>query len=268
MQIRLNPFKRLMRSANTIIGVATFFVLCEMTTRLEIVPRAYLPYASDVLMKIIDLLQSPQFLHHTIVTTFTWLSALLIGTLVSVPIGIALGLSETSYKLASPIIEFMRPIPAVALIPLGIMLWGQGLTMKLILTVWASMWPILYNTVYGVHDIDEVAVQTAKCLGFNRYAIVKNVVLPSSGPFIFNGIRISASIALIVVIGTELLASSDAGIGAFILFASVNAGNAESVLAGSAIAGLIGVLANSVLNSIDSRYFSWRLANSAQETHG
>ncbi len=242
-------------------GVLLFVLTLEALTRLEVVPRIYLPYASDVLLRMGELLVDPSFLRHLAATVATWTLALGVAICISVPLGILLGLSDTSYRMASPIVEFMRPIPAVALIPLGIMLWGQGVMMKVILAAWASAWPILYNTIYGVHDVDQVGVHTAETLGLHRTAVIRRVIVPSSGPFIFNGIRISASIALIVVIGTELLASSDAGIGSYILFASANGGNAVSVLAGSAIAGMLGVCANSVLNVIDSRYFRWRLGS-------
>ena len=76
--------------------------------------------------------------------------------------------------------------------------------MKVILVAYATTWPILFNTVYGVHDVDPVAVQTARCFGLKHAAILWHINLPSAAPFIFTGIRISASIGLIVVIGAEL----------------------------------------------------------------
>jgi len=160
--------------------------------------------------------------------------------------------------MSSPVIEFMRPIPSVALIPLGILLWGQGFSMKVILVAYAATWPILFNAVYGVHDVDPIAVQTARCFGLKQSAILRRICLPSAAPFIFTGIRISASIGLIVVIGAELLASADSGIGSYILFVSSNGGQMDSVLAGAAIAGIIGAIINSALGLIDRRVFGWR----------
>lgn len=251
---------RLAGATRRVIGLLVFLGALEFVTRLELVPRIYLPYASDVLWRMGELLVDPSFLRHLVSTVVTWLLALSVAALIGAPLGILLGLSETGFRAMSPIIEFMRPIPAVALIPLGIMLWGQGIGMKIILAAWASVWPILFNTLYGVHDIDQIAVETGRSYGLPQRAIIGRVILPSAGPFIFAGVRTSASIALIVVIGTELLASSDAGIGSFILFASANGGDAASVLAGSAIAGLLGVAANSVFNLIDNAFFRWRFA--------
>ena len=196
---------------------------------------------------MVELLVDPKFLKHVLATLGAWAVGLAVATLISVPLGILIGTSDLAYKMSSPVIEFMRPIPSVALIPLGILLWGQGFPMKVILVAYATTWPILFNTVYGVHDVDPIAVQTARCFGLKQRAIHWRISLPSAAPLIFTGIRISASIGLIVVIGAELLASADSGIGSYILFVSMHGGHMDSVLAGAAIAGILGVLINSCL---------------------
>jgi NitT/TauT family transport system permease protein len=109
-----------------------------------------------------------------------------------------------------------------------------------------------------VHDVDPIAVQTAQCFGLKQSAIHWRISLPSAAPLVFAGIRISASIGLIVVIAAELLASADSGIGSYILFVSMHGGHMDSVLAGAAIAGILGVLINSAFGLIDRRLFSWR----------
>src|SRR5215475_6127386 len=245
-------------TARVVAGVLIFFLAAELVTRLEIVPPIYLPRASTVLYRMFDLLQDPSFLRQVLATLQAWAVGLSLAIVVSAPLGVLIGTSELAYKMSSPVIEFMRPIPSVALIPLGILLWGQGFSMKIILVAYAATWPILFNTVYGVHDVDPIAVQTARCFGLKQSAILSRICLPSAAPFIFTGIRISAAIALIVVVGAELLASADSGIGSYILFVSLNGGQMDSVLAGAAIAGIIGAMINSVLGLIDRRFFGWR----------
>jgi NitT/TauT family transport system permease protein len=188
---------------------------------------------------------------------------LVLASVISIPLGVLIGTSHLAYRMVSPLIEFMRPIPSVALIPLGILLWGQGFSMKVILVAYATIWPILFNTVYGVHDVDPIAVQTAHCFGLKRGAILRRINLPSAAPFIFTGIRISASIGLIVVVGCELLASAQSGIGSYILFVSSSGGHMDSVLAGAAIAGLVGAVINGVLELLDRRFFAWRYLGSS-----
>ena len=240
------------------LGILIFFLILEFITSLGLVPSIYLPKASTVIHRMVELLVDLTFLKHALATLAAWATGLALAILISVPIGILIGTSDLAYKMSSPVIEFMRPIPAAALVPLAILLWGQGFLMKVILVAYATTWPILFNTVYGVHDVDPIAVQTARCFGLKQRAIHWRISLPSAAPLIFTGIRISASIGLIVVIAAELLASADSGIGSYILFVSLNGGQMDSVLAGAAIAGILGVLINSFFGLIDRRMFAWR----------
>lgn len=241
-----------------VLGVTAFFLVLEFIASLGLVPAIYLPRASTVVVRIFELMSDTRFLMQVLATLEAWAVGLTVATLISVTIGILIGTSDLAYRMSSRVIEFMRPIPSVALIPLAILLWGQGFAMKVILVTYAASWPILFNTIYGVHDVDPIAVQTARCFGLKRRAILWRISLPSAAPLIFTGIRISVSIALIVVIGSELLASTDRGIGSYILFVSLNGGHMDSVLAGAAIAGIVGVLINSLLGMIDRRMFAWR----------
>jgi NitT/TauT family transport system permease protein len=248
-----------------VLGILVFFLILQFVTSLGLVPSIYLPKASTVVQRMVELAVDPKFLRHVLATLAAWASGLAVAILISVPLGIVIGTSDLAYKMSSPVIEFMRPIPAAALIPLAILLWGQGFAMKVILVAYATTWPILFNTIYGVHDVDPIAVQTARCFGLKQGAIHWRISLPSAAPLIFTGIRISASIGLIVVIAAELLASADSGIGSYILFVSLNGGQMDSVLAGAAIAGILGVLINSFFGLIDRRMFAWRYLGAAAQ---
>jgi NitT/TauT family transport system permease protein len=248
-----------------VFGIVAFFLVLELITSLGLVPAIYLPRASSVVVRMVELVADLKFLKQIVATLEAWAVGLALAVLISVPVGILIATSELAYKMSSPVIEFMRPIPSVALIPLAILLWGQGFSMKIILVAYATSWPILFNTVYGVHDVDPIAVQTARCFGLKHRSILWRISFPSAAPLIFTGIRISASIGLIVVIGSELLASADSGIGSYILFVSLNGGQMDSVLAGAAIAGIVGVLINSLFGMIDRRAFAWRYFGAAAQ---
>jgi len=132
--------------------------------------------------------------------------------------------------------------------------------MKIILVCYAMAWPILVNTIYGVHDLDPVAVQTARSFGLNRLAIIRHVSIPSAAPLIFTGIRISASIGLVVLVSAELLSDSSSGIGSYIMRNSAGGAHMDSILAAAAIAALLGLLMNGVFFAIDRWKFTWRYA--------
>jgi NitT/TauT family transport system permease protein len=238
-------------------GALMFFAVAEAFTRLEIVDPRYLPYASTVVERMVELLADGAFLGEVWATLYGWTLALALATAIAVPLGIVLGSSSVTYRATSAVIEFMRPIPPVVLIPLAVLVWGSGTATKVILVAYATVWPILYNTIYGVHDVDAVAVESARVFGLRRAAIVRRVVFPSAAPFVLTGIRISASIGLIVIVGTELFAGTSDGIGAYILAVGTSGEDVETVLAGAAIAGLLGVLINIAFGALDRRTFAW-----------
>ena len=139
--------RRTASALRIIVGIFAFFLVLEFITSLGLVPAIYLPRASTVVERMLELLADPKFLKQVVATLEAWAIGLAVATLISVPVGILIGTSNLAYKMSSPVIEFMRPIPSVALIPLAILLWGQGFSMKIILVAYATTWPILFNTV-------------------------------------------------------------------------------------------------------------------------
>ena len=128
--------------------------------------------------------------------------------------------------------------------------------MKLALIVYASVWPILFNAIYGVHDVDPVAKETARSFGFGRVSILIRVSLRSAAPFIYTGIRVAAAVALILAISAELLAGGSQGIGTFILIAQ-QGGERDVVYASTIVAGLLGWLINWGLVLGERRLLGW-----------
>ncbi len=159
---------------------------------------------------------------------------------------------------ARALVEFLRPIPSVALIPLAILLFGQGLQLKTSLIAYASFWPLLFNTVYGVQDVDPIAKDTARSFGLGRLAVLGRVTLPAASPFIATGVRVASAIALILAISTELLAGAAGGIGSFILRASSGGGNADLVYAATAMTGVLGLVLNWALLLVERRALAWQ----------
>jgi len=155
------------------------------------------------------------------------------------------------------LVEFLRPIPSVALIPLVIVLLGTGAETKITLAVYASIWPLLFNTIYAMSEIDPVQVDTARAFGLSRSRTLWTVRLPHAAPFVMTGVRISASIALILVVSTELLAGGSGGLGKVIFDAGSGGGRADVVLSAVLVAGTIGFVANAALEKVQQRWLGW-----------
>jgi len=245
------------RAMRGLVGAAALFGLLELLTRAELVNPTYLPPASTILLTTGRILADTEFLANVGGTLLAWGIGMLIAMVIAIPIGLLLGASWRSYLAATTAIEFLRPIPSVALIPLVILLRGRGLDMKVILIVYASVWPILFNTIYGMREVDPIAKETARAFGLGRLAILWKISLRAASPFIYTGIRISAAIALILAISTELIAGGGLGIGTWMIANSETGVPRELLYAGIVVTGLLGLGINAVLVAGERRLFAW-----------
>ena len=240
-----------------LVGLLGAFLVFEALTRADLVNPTYLPPASSILGSVLGLLIDPVFLGAVGETLFAWAIGLGLAITIAVPVGMLLGSFNGAYRASRTLVEFLRPIPSVALIPLALLLFGQGLQMKLSLIVYASIWPLLFNTIYGIHAVDPIARDTARVFGFGSASRLIRVSLPSAAPFIWTGIRISAAIALILTISAELLAGGAGGIGGYILTVQ-QAGLQRLVYAGTIVAGLLGIVMNWTLVWGEHRFLAWQ----------
>jgi NitT/TauT family transport system permease protein len=244
-----------------LVGVLAFLCLAELLGSTGVISTAVLPLISTVLGQAFGLLGNTQFLTDASATLEAWAAGLAVTVAVGVPLGVVLGSVPVVRAGARAIVEFLRPIPAVALIPLVSLVLGPGLRMNITLVVYAAIWPVLFNTIYGLDDVDPVAKETLRAFGFGRLAVIRRVSLPAAAPFIATGIRIASSITIIVSIATGVLTGriDGNGIGAFIADANT-AGNINPVLAAALWAGVLGLGLNELLLWAERRLLPWHRA--------
>lgn len=232
-----------------------------------LVSRIDFPPPSSVFARAGDLLTSGDFLKDIGFTLQVWATGMVAAIVIAVVAGLLLGSLPVVNSAVRVLVEFLRPIPAVALIPLVILMIPDQGQIERTLAAYAAMWPILINTVYAVGDIDPVARDMARTFGFGRWQILGRIALPSVAPFVVTGIRVASSIALVVTISTELIAGGGAhGIGIFILESSAAPDNADMVFAAAGIAGVLGILIDLIMRRLERRLFRWhfeRLGRSA-----
>lgn len=252
---------RVGRRLRNVAGPLAVLLLWQASVVVGLVDRRFIPPPSVVLDRVAELLTQAAFLRDVVATVLAWAIALGVAVAVAVPAGLVLGSSVPLRVATRAVVEFLRPIPSVALIPLVILVVGGGPEAKISLAVYAALWPILYNTVYALDALDPQLLDTARSCGAGRAATLVTVALPSAAPFVFTGIRLSAAIALIVVVSTEFLAGATRGIGNFLLDASGGGGRMDLVLAGTVVAGAIGYLINETLARLGRRWFRWSAAS-------
>lgn len=232
------------------------FVLAEGLTRAEFVTPTYLPPASSIVGETVGLLGDGEFWDALGSTMWATLLGLLRALVIAIPLGILLGLSKWAYRASITVVEFLRPIPSVALIPLAVLVYGRGTSMKVFVITYACIWPLLFNTIYGMRSVDPVAVDTARAFGLGRFKTALRVNLPAAAPFIFTGLKIASAVALILAISAEIVAGGSSGLGIEMSEAR-NVSDLQRSYAYTLISGVIGLLMYVVLEMVDRRLFAW-----------
>ncbi|WP_449062412.1 ABC transporter permease [Planomonospora algeriensis] len=242
------------------VGVAGLFCLVELAGRTGFIDPIVFPLASTIVGRAAALAADGDFLTDVVSTLGAWAAGLLLTVLVAVPAGFVLGTLPRVETAFRPLLEFLRPIPSVALIPLALLLFSDRFDMKIAVIVYAASWPVLINTMYGLKDVDPLAKETLRSFGFGPLAVLWRVSLPSTAPFIATGVRLAASIALILAISAELLAGGSSGIGTFIIEAGSSPDALEFIVAATIWAGVIGIVSNTLFTLVERRLFHWHLA--------
>jgi NitT/TauT family transport system permease protein len=250
------------RWARGAAGIVVFLLLVQAAQWLGIISRSSLPLASSVLWRAVLLAGNGGFLSDLGATVEAWAVGLAITVAVGVPLGVVLGSLPGVRVATRAIVEFLRPIPSVALILLVSLLLGPGLRMAATLIVYGAIWPVLYNTVAGIDDTDPVAKETCRAFGYSRLQEVWMVSLPSAAPFIGTGIRLASSVALILDIATGYItgAINGPGIGAYIAQESTGTNDLTVILAATVWAGLLGLVLDLLLTALQRRLLRWHHA--------
>ncbi|MEV4257352.1 ABC transporter permease subunit [Spirillospora sp. NPDC049652] len=242
------------------VGIACALLAWEAVSRTGLVDDSSLPPASTVLGKAADLAGDGDWTTGLGATVRAWAGGLLLATAVAVPIGVVLGTVRFLGTAARALVELCRPVPSVALIPLATILFSSVTQAETSLVFYASLWPILINTLYALRDVDPVAKESLRAFGFRTPSVLLRVALPSAAPFIATGVRIAASVGLIVVVSAELTAGGGDGIGVYLMQSQSGGGNTDVMLAGALWAGALGLLANAGLLRLERLAFRWHSA--------
>ena len=186
-----------------------------------------------------------------------WGIGFAIGAAAAIACGMAIGLNRFAFRSTILVIEFMKTIPVIAILPLLLLQFGGTLKMEYVLVAFGVFWPLVIQVVYGVRSIDPVARDTAEALRVTGLRRLWLIVLPSATPFIATGLRIAAAVALIIAVIAELIGGA-AGLGRDILLAQDSGASAlPLVYALIVITGAIGIAIAVAFGLVERRLLRW-----------
>ncbi|WP_406005763.1 ABC transporter permease [Streptomyces sp. NBC_00637] len=247
-----------MRGTNVALGtagLAAFLALGEAVPRLGLVKEAYFPPTSRIAGALADELADSAFWTALGDTLTGWALGLAIAVGAGIVAGVLISVVPHLREATASTVEFLRPIPSVALIPLAVLLYGTELRSVLLLVVYASFWQILIQVLYGVQDVDPVAEETARSYGLGTWARVRHVLWPTALPYVMTGVRLAAAVALILVITAELVIGAP-GLGARIAVAQTSQAVPE-MYALIVVTGVLGLLINVGARTVERHALAW-----------
>jgi ABC-type nitrate/sulfonate/bicarbonate transport system permease component len=188
---------------------------------------------------------------------------LAVSIVIGVGIGLALGRSERAFEYLDPLLQFARVIPPPTLVPIFIALLSIGTEMQLASIIFSAVWPVLLNTADGARSVDRLQMETARVFRLSSSDRLFKIILPATLPKIFAGVRLSLSLALILMVFSELLPGTANGIG-FELVDAQSRSDLPTMWAAIVLLGILGYLLNVVLLIVERRTLAWhRTSHSA-----
>lgn len=220
------------------------------------VNRAFLPTPQATLQSLVQGLAGGDLAHYTWATLSRMLSGWVLASALGIALGALVGSSQRASEWLAPTLEFIRPLPASAVMPLAIALFGLSGGMVLAVVAFGAMWPVLLATLHGLNNVHRQLREVSRSLELSHLAFVLKIGLPNAMPDILAGMRLSMTVSLIVSVVGEMIASQD-GLGQAVLLAA-RSFQASDLFAGIVLLGVLGFASNVVLALAERSLLRWQ----------
>ena len=246
------------RPALRVLSIGLFFAAWHVATTWDLdfyVRFQNIPGPAQVLEEAVALFSSSSFYVHILAS----LERIWLGFAIATALGVGLGLLIGWFRFAEdtlfPLIELLRPIPAVAWVPLSIMLWPTERSSIVFITSLGAFFPIVLNTIHGVEGIDRQLVRAATSLGAGRAAIFREVVIPGALPSILTGLSVGMGVSWLCLISAEMI-SGQFGVGYF-TWVAYGIVKYSQIVVGMLVIGVLGMLSSAFIRLIGVRSMPW-----------
>jgi NitT/TauT family transport system permease protein len=254
--------RSIVRAAIAIAGAAALY---EAVARSGLFPAALLPTLPIVARTFVAMIADGTMLTHALYTISRVLIGFGVAVVIGIPLGILMGRMRAVEGFVLPLASALMPIPSLAWMPIFTLWFGLGDKVAVLVVFYAALFPMLLNAWSGVRAVNPLWLRAAGAMGADEHALFWKVIIPGASPFIITGLRQAFLRAWIAVVGAEMLAGSNFGLG-WVIFDAKEFLNADVMLASLAVIGIIGfVFERVVLGSLErATVLRWGMVRAAK----
>ncbi|SKB77382.1 sulfonate transport system permease protein [Lachnospiraceae bacterium] len=231
-------------------------IVWEVVCRYGAVKSYSMPAPGMIVQDAVEKLRSGVLLKHITVSFLRVLEGFLVALISALILGVLIGLSKHVEQFTELVLQILKPIPPIAWIPLAILWFGIGESSKLYIIFYGAFFPILLNTVDGIHNIDKRYLELGRVYEMKKVRLVSKVILPGALPSILTGIRVGLGNAWVCVVAAEMIAATK-GIG-YMLSNGRSMSRADDVILAMLLIGIVGKIMDDVLKILSARLMKWK----------
>jgi NitT/TauT family transport system permease protein len=243
------------------LAVIVLFLIIWEIAAIIINNNYILPRLGDILLVLVHplapVLGGASLAQNAAVSLREVLTGFFCAVAIAVPLGLLIGTSKEVDSYLNAFIQMIRPVPPIAWMPFAIAWFGLGFTSIVFIIFMGAFFPVLINTIDGVHGVRTQWTDVARMFRATSFERVRTVVVPGAMPVIWTGLRVAFAVAWMCVVAAEMLPGTSAGLGFMIMYA-YNLGQLQVIGAGMVIIGIIGLGADLLFRAGQARFFHWQ----------
>lgn len=239
------------------LAILVFLVLWEVLSAIGLINPVLIPAPSAIAVKMVSLTLSGELITDTFTSLYRVLAGFFLALAVALPLGFLLGGFFKHFETAvNPLLNVLGQANPFTIFPVFILLLGIGELSKVAIIYWVVQWPVLFNTVTGIKNVDPVLIKVARTVGLSKVQMFWKVLLPASLPTVFTGVRMAAVFALFMLIGAEMI-GSHSGLG-YMIHNAQSTFQYPKMFVGIVVVALLGIAFNYILLHIEKRTTKWK----------
>ncbi|WP_224957888.1 ABC transporter permease [Geomonas subterranea] len=239
------------------LSILLFFAAWQAAPQLGGIVETFIAPPTLVLKTLYEMFQAEELLPSIGVSLFRSATGFFLAAAVAIPLGFLLGGSfRTFERLVNPVLRFLGQVNPFSLFPLFILIFGIGEMSKVAMIFWVCIWPILFNTVNGVKQIDPLLVKSARSMGCGVATLFFRVILPAASPGIFHGLKMGCGTAFFMLIAAEMIGAS-AGLGWLVWNAQINF-QMPQLFAATVLISTLGLILNHSFALLEGKLVGWK----------